>query len=192
MARDIEENYILWMDAFLRLMQKENYFDISVEDIAREAGMSRVGFYNYFPDKEELLWKTYRYVFMEVETKVTSMDPTTLLSDGKPLTYYVFENVKKNRAFFRNLFCEGMPFEFQAKLTDYIAKESFRTHEDLRKKYRRTDFPYFLINEYLTGALLAVLRSILSTDAEWDSERLSEFFTALAAPGILSMLANQT
>lgn len=190
MARDIEGNYAVWMDAFLRLMQRENYFDISVEDIAREARMSRVGFYNYFPDKEELLWKTYRYVFLEVETRVASMDPTTLLSDGKPLTYYVFENVKKNRQFFRNLFCHGMPYDFQTRLADYIAKESFRTHEGLRKRYTRTDFPYFLINEYLTGALLAVLRSILSREEEWDSERLSEFFTALAAPGILSMLTN--
>ncbi|MCE9499413.1 MAG: TetR/AcrR family transcriptional regulator [Leptospira sp.] len=188
MTRDIEENYKIWMNSFVKLMEERNYFELSISEIAEKAGMSRVSFYNYFTDKEELLWKTYRYLFLEVEKKVECIDPITLLSDGKPLTYYVFENVKKNKLFFRSLFVKGMPFEFQAKLTEYIAQESYRTHRALKEKYKRKDFPYFLINQYLTGALFGVLKSILQSEDDWDSEKLSQFFTSLAAPGILGLL----
>jgi len=192
MARDVEEGYEVWMAAFAGLVESRNYFEISVSEIADAAGMSRVSFYNYFTDKEELLWKTYRHLFLDVENRVASIDPVTLLSEGKPLTYYVFENVKQHRRFYRSLFCTGMPPGFQQKMFDYVCQESHRTHAALRARYKRTDFPYLLINEYLTGALFAVIRSMLHQEADWDSASLAEFFTALAGPGLIRMLDQES
>ena len=38
-----------------RLLERETYAEISVEQIAEEAGISRSGFYNYYEDKGDLL-----------------------------------------------------------------------------------------------------------------------------------------
>src|SRR5262249_38314255 len=56
--KDIERRELIsrrLLPAVERLLETETYAEISVEQIADEAGISRSGFYNYFEDKGELL-----------------------------------------------------------------------------------------------------------------------------------------
>lgn len=43
------------VDAALRLFAKQGYLGVRVQDIAREAGVSRATFYKYFSEREEIL-----------------------------------------------------------------------------------------------------------------------------------------
>ncbi|HUW77340.1 MAG TPA: TetR/AcrR family transcriptional regulator [Candidatus Nanopelagicaceae bacterium] len=43
------------VDAALRLFAKQGYLAVRVQDIAREAGISRATFYKYFSEREEIL-----------------------------------------------------------------------------------------------------------------------------------------
>lgn len=182
----IEATYNKTISALLEIMEEKPFVDISVEAIARVSGISRVTFYKYFVDKEDLLWKSFQKVYLEVTEQVQRVDPVTLLSDGRPLTYYVFENARVHRSFYRNLFVYGMPYEFQCRFLNHIVGESFRTHARLRESYSGT-VPYIRINQYLTGALFNLLRSLMEDDEDWDSMEMAQFFTKLAAPGILQM-----
>ncbi|WCL50158.1 TetR/AcrR family transcriptional regulator [Leptospira sp. GIMC2001] len=187
MSDKIEKNYNIIMESFIKLLDSKSYDRISIQEIAKLSSMTRVNFYNYFIDKDDLLWKTFKYLYLEVEEKVEKLDPITHLSEGKPLTFYYFEWIKKYRYFFRSLFVNGMPYSFQAKFLDYIRDESFRTHEQLRSRYAGK-IPYIRINQYLTGALFNFTRELLTEEEDWDSLALSQFFTNLALPGILSQL----
>ncbi|MBU43979.1 MAG: AcrR family transcriptional regulator [Spirochaetaceae bacterium] len=181
----IEKTYRQVIDAFLELMVSQPYGRISVDSISRAAGISRVTFYKYFADKEDLLWKCFEHVYLDVSQQVERVDPVTLLSDGKPLTYYVFENIRQNRDFYENLFLGDMPYDFQCRLLDHISRESFRTHELIRSHYAG-EVDYVRINEFLAGALFNLIRTLLR-DGDWDSLEMAEFFTALVAPGLMQM-----
>lgn len=185
-AGRIEATYRASIEALLEIMEEAPFLEITVEQIASKAGISRVTFYKYFVDKNDLLWKAFEHVYLEVSDQVQRIDPATLLSDGRPVTYYVFENVRRHRSFYENLFLNGMPYEFQCRFTDYLTKESYRTHAALRALYNGT-VPYICINQYLAGALMNLIRNLLLDKEDWDSMEMAEFFTALAAPGLLAL-----
>ena len=175
------------ISVFLQLMQEVPYFDISVLDIAEKSGVSRVTFYKHFVDKEDLLWKAFRQTFLPIDRQIERVDPETLLSDGKPITFYVFENINRHRKFYRNLFMNGMPYYFQCQFLDYITSESFRTHENLRLAYGQREIDYRRINEYLAGALFNLLRNLLQEDQEINALLMGEFFTRLSGPGVINL-----
>lgn len=82
----------------------------------------------------------------------------------------------------------GMPYSLEIKILEYIQKESYRTHEVLRARYKKTNIPYIRINQYLTGALFHLTRELLRENQDWDSIEISQFFTNLSLPGVLSLL----
>ncbi|MCB0988459.1 MAG: TetR/AcrR family transcriptional regulator [Microthrixaceae bacterium] len=45
----------LLFDSFGRLLYQRGYDDLTLAEVAREAGLARTAIYNYFPDKESLL-----------------------------------------------------------------------------------------------------------------------------------------
>ena len=186
MSKKIEKNYQKIMNSFLELLKKEPYNKISIQKIAKESKMTRVNFYKYFTGKEDLLWKTFLYIFMEVEEEVKKLDSKTLLSNGKPLTFYAFEHVKKNRYFYKNILENEPPYHFIKNLLDYLTDQSFRTHEVLRLHYNG-NIPYIRINEYLAGALFHLIIRIVNEE-EFDSLELSNFFTSLALLGLQKFL----
>jgi AcrR family transcriptional regulator len=183
MSEKIEKNFKNIMLSFLDLLKSQAYDTISIQMIASQSGMTRVNFYKYFTDKEDLLWRTFLYVFLEVEEEVNKIDPKTLLSNGKPLTYYAFEHLKKHRYFYKNIFENNLPFSFIEKLLDYFTEQSFRTHEVLRMQYKGK-IPYLKINIYLSGALFNLMRNLVIKEDDWDSLEISEFFTKLAVDGL--------
>jgi len=188
MSEKVEKNFQNIMQAFLDLLKSEPYDALSIEKIANKSGMTRVNFYKYFTDKDDLLWRTFLYVFLEVEEEVSKIDQKTLLSDGKPLTYYAFEHVKKHRYFYKNILENNPPYNFVSKLLNYFTEQSYRTHEVLRLQYKGK-IPYIQINEYLSGALFNLIRNLIKQE-DWDSLELSQFFTQLAVEGLPKTILN--
>lgn len=188
MSKKLEKNFESLIGNFLKLLEAAPYEQISVEDVAKSAQMSRVNFYHYFTDKEDLLWKSFQYVFLEVQRKAESLDPVTLLSDGKPLTFFAFQNIKENEWFYKRLFVDGMPYHFLVKVIDYISAESFRTHQVLRSRYNNPKTPYQYVNVFLSGAFINVVRNLLKNKEDWDPLEISEFFRKLALEGIHGMI----
>jgi len=63
----IREKKKLIIEALKRLLEKEVYSQISIEDIAREAGLSKGGLRHYFPTKEELFVELIEDFFNQIE-----------------------------------------------------------------------------------------------------------------------------
>lgn len=187
-SRSIEGNFQVWFEAMADLIARKDYAEVTATEIAQAAGLSRVSFYNYFADKEDLLWRTIRYLFLDVQSRAASLDPETMLSDGKPITFYVFEAIDRNRPFFESLFCRGMPHGCHVRLMEYITEQSYEAHVQLRNRYKNKSVPYRRINQFLTGALMEVIRCELAEKQEWDSNALAQWFTSLAIQGLSGQL----
>lgn len=63
----IREKKKLIIEALKRLLEKEVYSQISIEDVAREAGLSKGGLRHYFPTKEELYVELIEDFFNQIE-----------------------------------------------------------------------------------------------------------------------------
>jgi AcrR family transcriptional regulator len=184
MSLKLEKNYELLIQSFLLHLQSKSYDKISIEQVSVSSGMTRVNFYQYFTDKEDLLWKAFQNVYLDVQKRAEALDPETLLSDGKPLTFYAFQNIKEHQYFYKQLFVGGIPYGFLTKLLDYITGESFRTHRVIREKYTNQKTPYIYVNQFLSGAFFNLARNLLVSGEDWDPIEVSEFFTKLALGGI--------
>jgi len=55
------------LDALKRLLEKNVYSQISIEDVAQEAGFSKGGLRHYFPTKEELYTELIEDFFNQIE-----------------------------------------------------------------------------------------------------------------------------
>ena len=150
--------------------------------------MTRVNFYHYFVDKEDILYRTYLFFYRKMESETPKIDPITLLADGRSLTFYGLENVKSNRQFYRMLFQNTIPASVTYRILDFMTEESFRTHEPLRKLYTVESPPYLMVNQFLAGAFWNLIRNLVSSEAEFDSELISDFFKKLATEGLKSFL----
>ncbi len=61
-------------EALLRLMQKKNFYEISITEITKLAGVSRISFYRNFESKEDVLTK---YIFECSMTHFDDLSPQT-------------------------------------------------------------------------------------------------------------------
>ncbi len=65
------------VDAALRLFAEQGYLSVRVQDIAREAGVSRATFYKYFSEREEILAGLFeRLLGVEPEPGVDALQLT--------------------------------------------------------------------------------------------------------------------
>jgi AcrR family transcriptional regulator len=65
-----KENIII---AALRLFLLRGYKNVSLVDVANEAGITKGGIYHYFMSKDELLHKVVHYLFDRCEAKYTEL-----------------------------------------------------------------------------------------------------------------------
>lgn len=67
----------LVLDTALRLFNEHGYLGVRVEDIAKEAGVSRATFYKHFAEREQVLAELFeRLLRVEAGTSETSVVPT--------------------------------------------------------------------------------------------------------------------
>ncbi|MCZ8342707.1 MAG: TetR/AcrR family transcriptional regulator [Leptospira sp.] len=180
----ISETYEKLILTFHEIFLNTAYEKISIEQIANKAGMTRVNFYHYFVDKEDILYRTYILFYRKMESESPKVDPYTLLAEGRSLTYYALENAKANAKFYKMLFQETIPASVTYRILDFITEESYRTHELLRNLYKRDFPPYLFINQYLAGAFWNLLRNLILTNTTFDSELVSDFFKNLSTAGL--------
>lgn len=68
----------LMEEALLRLMQTENFFDISIQEITDNAGLSRRTFYRNFEAKDDILKEIFHKVWSDYEAHIRQMEDFSL------------------------------------------------------------------------------------------------------------------
>ncbi len=68
-------------DALSLLMKEREYKDITIADIARKAGLARMTFYRYYPDKDTVLLKRFVQVLSTIYSD-RSTDPAEKMAES--------------------------------------------------------------------------------------------------------------
>lgn len=175
-------------DAILTLIREKPFPAITVSEIADRADIARKTFYAHYTGKDDLLWHSLESRFEAIATHTAPLDPETLLADGKPLSYPVFQHIADYALFYRGMLAEGGDGPFILRLWDYIAAQSFAKHETLRQMAPFMTVPPDLLAPMLAGALLGAARWWLHTEMTLTPEQMAYRFSQVMAPGVLASM----
>lgn len=175
-------------EALMDLLDETDYDRISVRDIVERADVARPTFYLHFKDKHELLWSCMEHEFDRLRERMGRLSGDSLLVDGKPLTYILFDHVQGNAAFYRTMISERGAAEFLVRFLKYMAGAFYQKHEALRKRATRRDLPHAMMTHHLAGSLLGLILWWLEHDCRVPAEHMAHAFTRLCAPGVLGAL----
>ncbi len=90
-------------EAFVRLILKQGYDSISIQDIASEAQAARVTFYRHYRDKEELLTDCLNTLYEELAEKTQRLSPQSLL-EGRSRLSALYEHIEEQESLYHILF----------------------------------------------------------------------------------------
>jgi AcrR family transcriptional regulator len=111
------------MEAFLQLLDKKDFEELSVKEIIRKAGFTRSTFYLHFADKYELMEEVRR----ELNGRFLSFYAMESNQWGKPITYHLCEHVYTYRAFYELEFSDANAIQ---KLSNKLAAHLLRVFSD--------------------------------------------------------------
>lgn len=107
------------IDAFLQLLSKKKFEDLSVKEIIQKAGFSRSTFYLQFIDKNELLEEVRK----TLNNKLLSFYNKELMEWGKPITYHLCLHILTYRSFYEMEFADANAIRnLSNKLADHLLK----------------------------------------------------------------------
>ncbi|MBR1781724.1 MAG: TetR/AcrR family transcriptional regulator [Oscillospiraceae bacterium] len=83
--------------AMFKLMNQENFERITITEIAKRAGVSRLAFYRNYESKEALVADLCQHLFEQLRTSLTS---ERFLTDRRAWYVSFFQTIRENREYF--------------------------------------------------------------------------------------------
>jgi AcrR family transcriptional regulator len=90
-------------EAFIRLILRKGYDDITIQDIASEADTARITFYRHYHDKEELLTDCLNTLYEGLVKKTERLSREGLASGDTPANA-LYEHIVEHEQMYRILF----------------------------------------------------------------------------------------
>ena len=167
---NLTQEYIY--SAFLQLLEKKHYDEISVCEICTKAGVSRMSFYRNFESKEDLTFKGIDRIVKNLSASIENLSIKNMFTITQET--FIFAKKYKSALFsimdsqITNTLKEMIITELQEKSKfDYISKTS---------KY----IPVFYFS-----SIVAVLIEWLKNDTEETPEEMATLLTKLVNPETL-------
>ncbi|MBR3347684.1 MAG: TetR/AcrR family transcriptional regulator [Solobacterium sp.] len=166
--RNLSCQYIT--EALFRLMEKENFSDITISEITQEAGVARRTFYLNYTSKEDILDQHYETLIREYDSNFTEELQNDLLKHSA----YFFTFWKNHRDYALLLEKNGMLHMLIRRFHYYLDRTGTGAPDlssDPIQKYA---------SSYFAGGLFMILQTWLQRDYTETPEQLAEYFCILS------------
>lgn len=138
-------------EALLSLMQSKSLQNISIKELVKKAGVSRMTYYRYFSSKEEILSCYLEHILSEYEKKVDQSQAKSFHSYEHVLSSLLF--FQKYKTFALSLQHAGMERMLLDALNDYVRKQSGFSSENSVRSYSYYFYAGALFNIYMQWIL---------------------------------------
>ena len=138
-------------EALFSLMQYKSLENISVKELVKKAGVSRMTYYRYFSSKEEILACYLEHILSEYEKQVDSSHSSSFHSYEHVLSSLLFFQIYKTFALC--LRDAGMESLLLDALNDYVKKQSGFDAEKPVRAYSYYFYAGALFNVYMQWIL---------------------------------------
>ena len=173
--------------ALIALTLEKGYSALTVQDITEHAMVNRATFYRHYQDKYDLVTQLLSDLFSEIP----ALDITQVIqgsSDQPPETLVQFaRQVTLNASFFRTMLGKGGTPSFAGQLRANIEKFAIAEFATLEQP-PSSSVPLPLLPGFLASAVVTVLTWCLEQDELPTPEVMAQWFTALVAPGIKTVI----
>ena len=188
------EKYHLILDAAITVFAKNGFFQSTVSQIAREAGVADGTIYLYFENKDDILFQ-----FFAFKTKQIFDQFQKVVNEGVTAEAKLRNLIKTHLGEFQTNM--DMAIVFQAETRQVRQSEAIRVHVlEIARKYRevigmiiedgqregamRKDLYLGLVKTYITGAIDEVINSWVLADGKYDLVSMADPLVDLYVKGI--------
>ena len=158
------------ISAFLELMRQKKYTEITVTDIVKCAGVSRMAYYRAFSSKEDILTEYLKRLIAELQEKIENSS----CSERTSVFRLVFCMIADHREFFRNM--SGV------NLQDFIVSDIVKNAYSIAQNFyqchpydKRTEYAFYYHIGGLTNATRMWIESGMHETVDEMSELISLF-----------------
>jgi len=187
----VERTHEALRGALMALIEEKGFDAISVQDIAKRAGVNRATFYLHYTDKQDLLVRASEADFDRLVAEAGPIDRENLAYRKPPRqVVLLFEHLAKNRRFYRSVLSSPGDSAFAARVREYIAAFTKARIASLHAIYPAAAplVDDAFISEYVTGALLGIMTWWLESDLAHSPEYMADRFGWLSAAGSYKMM----
>ncbi|WP_405344778.1 TetR/AcrR family transcriptional regulator [Ruminococcus sp.] len=168
-------------EAFAKLLTQKDINDVTISDIAEEAGINRKTFYNYYGGIYEVVGEIEDDIVRLIDKEVTGIGFQNSLQSP----YLIFEKLTKvintDTDFFGYLLGMNANVSLESKIADLL-KSKFKMFvlQDVEISELRLN----LMTEFIISGMVAVYRRWFNSDRSEPIETISEEMKLLAFEGI--------
>lgn len=171
-------------DALIRLILKQGYDSVSIQDIATEAEMARITFYRHYRDKEELLTDCLNTLYEELAARTERFSPQGLAGGYSPVQV-LYEHMQEQESLYRVLFSSRGTQTVIERLRHHIAGKAI---EALRASGRQPvgGLPIELIAYHAASAQIGLAIWWLDQGKPYPADYMARISLWLSLRGFLA------
>lgn len=172
-------------DALDELLDTKNFDDISIQDIADKAMISKNTFYNNFLDKNDLLMYLFKRYSLEIYKKVQPLlesDASFEEISQKSLKYvieYLSINYNKFKKMIDNDRSKALYWNFFKFIEDVVAFITSNYKDKLP-----FDLPVEITSPFLAGGISSLIYSSFEGEKKYTEEELYKYLETLTKLGL--------
>lgn len=167
----LTKNYIF--EGFYNLLKKNNCEDISVSDICKKAGVSRMSFYRNFKSKDDLINKSLEKTLMNLAKRLKSYDKINQYI----VTREIFETIKNYKEAFESL----KNSNYAKRFMDSVSQKLFNFSPEDKINPTKQYIPIFYFS-----ALTGVINTWINNGAKENSDDMAKLICSVAEFPIFS------
>lgn len=182
--------------ALMELVNEKDYDQISVEEIAARANISRAAFYLHFKDKDDLFLNQFYVMAMERVQAFTELPSSFWMAlagapelEGESVLPLVkiFELADQNAVIYKILLRDGSSRRLVNGIRE-ITSQAFNNFLNAKFQNELQNFrpavPVDLLATYFSAALLSIMGWWLEQEPRMPPEEITQMFNQLFFPGV--------
>lgn len=187
MDRRIFRTRTMIFQAFLVILQKKPYHEISIVDIAEQADINRSTFYAHFIDKEDLLQKMIAdkldLLAERIRVGVEPSYSTPSFNDPDLIFLALFEHVFEHDYFYQVMLPNDAAGDFRIKFNGLI-REAFFSRLSKLGIEQKLQVPLDILLDYISCSTIGIMEKWLMDSKIYSPHHMALQLTRLGFLGI--------
>lgn len=184
--RRVLRTRVLIFEAFLKILPKKCFAEISVVDIAQQANINRSTFYAHFLDKDDLLDNMVNEKFQLLEQLLAERrghhGSVPSFNDPDPIFAVLFEHILEHDEFYRVMLLVNPAENFNIRLTELI-KETFLHRISQLEMQQKVQVPLDILLDHISYSTIGMIHKWLADHKVYSPHQMALQLTRIALLG---------
>lgn len=173
-------------EAFIRLILRQGYDSISIQDIADEAETARVTFYRHYRDKEELLTDCLTTLYEELIEKTERVSAQGIL-DGYSPAQVLYDHIEEQESLYRILFSSRGTQTVIARMRHHLAAHAMQVMRHTGRT-PHSGIPLEIVAHHAASAQMGLAMWWLDQDKPYPARYMARISLWLTLSGMVETL----